>query len=256
MLGTIWIDTAVLLGGLHLVITASVRYTMRFAAHCHPLKLDLHELPDEVASVFRPRVPEFASLGFECTGFYDCGRLINETHSYLAQFCNRETNDIASVTTLVTPAKCASYLEFSTTFESGTVLDTNTNASLPLTPSNPEHRVFRFPKLQAAKNLYRTHRQLIEKYAAGTWPQAEAHDDGIEQYVRTIENYGPRHERIGHMKLAADGESYQLTWKGAFLMTWRAFWPNSVIRRLRQRHLMQSELQSLEIRGLTALQKA
>jgi len=256
MLGTIWITFAVVLGGIHLLITASVHYAMRFAAHCHPLKLQLDELPEEVAILFRPRVPELASLGFECTGFYDCGSLTNETHSYLAHFCNPTTNDTASVTALTTPATCASYLEFSTNFENGTVLDTNTNAALPLTPSNPEHRVFRFPKLHTAKNLYRIHRELIEKYAAGTWPQAEAHDQGIEGYVRMIENYGPRHERIGYMKLAEDGESYQFTWKGAFSMTWHAFWPNAILRKLRQRHMMRSELQSLEIRGVAALQKA
>jgi hypothetical protein len=181
--------------------------------------------------------------------------LINDTDSYVAYFCNRGTNDFASVTALTTPTGCTSYLEFSTSFVNGSVLEANTNSSLPLTPSNPEHRVFRFPKVRAAHELYRIHRRLMEKYAAGVWAKAEASGEEIQRYVQVIENFGPRHARIGHMKLASDGESYQLTWKGAYLLTWRG-WPNSLLRRLRQQHLMQSELQSLEVRGATAPQKA
>jgi hypothetical protein len=46
-------------------------------------------------------------------------------------------------------------------------VETNTNRALPLTPDNPETRVFRFPKIKELDALYKLHLQLIEKHAAG-----------------------------------------------------------------------------------------
>ena len=158
--------------------------------------------------------------------------------------------------TLVTPSKTSSYLEFSTSFTHGLMLETNTNGGLPLTPAQPEHRVFRFPNVRAGGALYRIHRRLIENYAAGLWVRAEAGGGELLRYKRVVENYGPRHARIGDMELAEDGTSYKLTWRGACMVAWRGLWPTSIVRRLQQRHRMQSELHSLELRGLTALQKA
>jgi hypothetical protein len=256
MFETIWLDIAAFLGALHLVGPALLRYTMRFSAHCDAKEVSLEDLPAEAAMQIRSRVPELGVLGFERLGCYDCGSLTNETHSYIAYFCNRSTNDFASVSVMVTPKKAAGYLEFSTGFTNGMILETNTNGTLPLTPADPARRIFRFPKIQKAEALYGVHRQLMEKYAAGLWAQAEPKGEEWRRFVRAIENYGPRHARIGYMELAEDGKSYKLTWKGACLMTWRGLWPTSILRRFIQRHAMQGELESLEVRGITALQKA
>jgi hypothetical protein len=256
MLETILQDTAVFFGAVQLLGTAVVRYTMRFSAHCNPTEISMDELPEGVTGIFGPRVPELSNLGFELLGCYDCGNLTNETHSYVEYFCNRATNEFASVCALVTPTSVASYLEFSSSFANGMVLETNTNGALPLTPANRGHRVFRFPRIQASQELYRIHQQLAKKYAAGFWAQPEPKGEELQRYVRVIENYGPRHTQIGHMELSEDANWYKLTWKGAFLLTWRGLWPTCVLRRLAQRHAMQTELQTLQVRGVTALQKA
>jgi hypothetical protein len=256
MFETILVDTAAFLGALHVAAAALVRYTMRFSAHCNPNEVSLEELPENVAALFQSRIPELASIGFASLGCYDCGSLTSETHSYTAYFCNRAANAFASVCVMVTPKSRKSYLEFSTCFTNGLILETNTNRALPLTPADATHRVFRFPKVQAAQALYRIHCQLMEKHAPGLWGQAEPQGQELQRYVRMTENYGPRHARIGYMQLGEDGQSYRVTWKGAFLMTWRGLWPTSILRRLMQRHAMQSELNSLEARGITALQKA
>ena len=256
MFDTIWQDAAVFLGVIHLFGPLAARYTMQFAAHCNPKEVSLDGLPAQVATLFRPGIPELGNLGFELLGCYDCGSIASETSSYVAYFCNRTTNEHANMCALVTPKNTASYLEFSTRFTNGMVLETNTNGTLPLTPENPELRIFRFPKIQAPQALYRIHRQLAEKYASGQWPMGEPKGEELQRFVRLLENYGPRHARIGYMYLADDAEFYKLTWKGAFLMTWRGLWPTAILRRLLQRHAMQAELDSLEVRGVTALQKA
>jgi len=256
MTGMIWLDAAACLGALHVIGPIVVRFTLRFSASCRPNKVFLEDLPLKVAEVFRQRMPELKNLGFEHLGNYDCGSLTPETRSYLAYFANRNTNDFASVCALVTPKKTMSYLEFSTSFANGLNLETNTNATVPLTPESPSHRVWRFPKIGNAEALYRLHRRLLQKYAPRLWPLEATSSHELDRYVSVIENYGPRHRRIGYMRLSEDGQWYELTWKGACLMTWRGLWPTSMICRLLQRRAMQGELEGLQVRGTTAVQKA
>jgi len=193
MFEMIWLDTALFFGALHVFAPAVVRYTMRFSAHCNPNEISLDDLPEKVATLFRSHTPELANLGFELLGSYDCGNLTSETQRYIAYFCNRTTNDIASVSTVVTPRKTASYLEFSSRFPNGLILETNTNSTLPLTPGNPAQRIFRFPKIKTSQALYRVHRQLMEKYAPGLWPQAEPKGEELQRFTRVIENYVRRY---------------------------------------------------------------
>jgi hypothetical protein len=256
MLETILQDAAVFLGALHLLSPIVARSTMRFAAHCNPVEIPLEDLPSEVVAIFRSRIAELGNLGFDLLGCYDCGSLTSETRSLAAYFCNRTTNELANVSVMITPKTVASYFEFSARFANGLILETNSNGTIPLTPENPELRTFRFPKIQAPQALYRVHRQLGEKYAPGLWPLAERKGQELHRFFRVLENYGPRHRQIGYMALANDGQTYRLTWKGACLMTWRGLWPTSLLRNALERHAMQSELDSLEVRGLTALQKA
>ena len=196
------------------------------------------------------------SLGFALVGCYDCGELALRTRTYVAYFCNRTTNDFANVTAVDSPRGVASYFEFSTRFSNGLVLETNTNKILPLTPGNTEVRVFRFADIEEPAALYDIHRRLLDKYAGGLWAAGEPKGEEIQRLVRVLENYGPRHEKIGYMVLSDDEESYRLTWKGAFLMAWRGLWPASLLRRMRERHAMSIERHELEVQGVAALQKA
>jgi hypothetical protein len=249
-------DAAILLGSAHLIAPVAVRSGFRFAAHCKPLQVPAEDLPAEVAGYILPRIPQLQTLGFELVGCYDCGVLASNTQSFVAYFCNLTTNDFANVTVATSPQKLAGYFEFSTRFGNGVALETNTNGVLPLTPDNPEVRVFRFPEIKEPRELYRVHKSLIEKYTNGQWAQGEPKGQEIERLVRVVENYGPRLEKMGYMYLAPDERAYLLTWKGAILMTWRGLWPTSLVRRAIHRFEMRIELHSLHVRGVPALKKA
>jgi hypothetical protein len=160
------------------------------------------------------------------------------------------------VTVMETAELPVSYLEFSTRFINGITVETNTNDTPPLTPENTSHRVFRFPQIHRAGALYRLHRQLMEKYAPGLWPEAEPKGEELRRFVSIIENFGPRHASIGYMEPAEDPQWYKLTWKGACLMAWSGLWPTSFVRKIWRWHSRQSELQSLQVRGVTELRKA
>jgi hypothetical protein len=246
---------AALVFAIYLIGPLAVLWTYRFAARCRASEVSLAELPEPVALLFAKRIPELRELGFELTGCFDCGCLASEAHSYVAYFCNRRTNDFANVTAMASPASITSYLEFSTRFTNGLVLETNTNRVLPLTPMNPNTRVFRFPDIHDAQTLLHTHRQIIEKHASALRVESEPQGAEIGRFVRMVENYGPRHSQMGYMRLAKDGQSYRLTWKGAFLMTWRGLFPVSFVRNWIYRHAMNSELHSLQTSEVAALQK-
>ena len=233
-----------------------VHSAYRFAAKCNPMDIPQSDLPEPVAGHITPRIAEMKRLGFALVGCYDCGELAVQTRSYVAYFCNRTDNDFANVTATVSPRGVTSYFEFSTRFSNGQAIETNTNGMLPLTPGNPVMRVFRFADIQEPNDLYEIHRQLLGKYAVGLYPQAEPKGQEMKRWVRTVENYGPRHEKIGYMFLAEDGASYRLTWKGAFLVAWRGLWPTPLLRRMRERHAMNTERRELEHREVGALQKA
>jgi hypothetical protein len=256
MLEANWRDAIAIIALYQLIGPLAVRSTFRFTAYCKPCIVPVSELPENVASYITPRIPQMEILGFELVGCYDCGELATQTRSFNAYFCNRTTNEFANVTVAVSPRKAASYFEFSTRFKEGLAVETNTNGILPLTPGNPETRVFRFPEIHEPEILCQVHRRLTEKYAEGLWPQGEPKGMEIQRLVRVLENYGPRHVQMGYMIPEAGGESYRLTWKGAFLMAWRGMWSASMIRKIVQKHTMQAELRSLEQHGEAALQKA
>ena len=256
MPGSLWIDAALLLGVLYLAAPVMAKTFLRFSVRCKPLQVSAGELPENISNLFGAGIPQFETLGFELIGCYDCGILANDTRTYVAYFCDRRANDFACITAMVTAKGTASYFEFSSRFGNGLALETNNNRFLPLTPSSPDARVFRFPAIKSRPALFETHRQLLRKYAAGLWAQAEPRGEEIQRLVRVVENCGPRHTRIGYMYPAGGGESYRLTWKGAFLVTWRGLWPISSLRNQLQRHAMQAELHSLKQSGIAALQKA
>jgi hypothetical protein len=256
MLENFWKDAAVVVGLAHLAGPLALRATFRFASSCQLTQVPTGELPVDVAAEFSTKIPDLQNAGFELLGCYDCGELAAHTNSYLAYFCNRATNDFASVTVMLSARGIDSFLEFSSSFADGRTFETNTNGILPLTPADPIRRIFRFPEIKDVRALYNVHRLLIEKYAAGLWAQAEPKGHEIQRFLRAVENYGPRHAKLGYLQLAADGESYRATWKGAFLMTWSGLWPSSIIRKAAYKQAMRAELQSLEIRGEAALQKA
>jgi hypothetical protein len=249
-------DAAVVVGLAHLAGPLVLRCTFRFTSRCQLTQVSTEELPVAVATAISSRIPDLQDSGFELLGCYDCGELAAYTHSYLGYFCNRASNDFASISIMLSARGMDCFLEFSSTFADGRTFETNTNGMLPITPADSQRRIFRFPEIADVRALYNIHRLLIEKYAPGLWPQGEPKGHEIQRFLRAVENYGPRHAKLGYLQPTSDGASYRATWKGAFLMTWNGLWPNSLIRKAAYKQAMRAELHSLQVLGETALQKA
>jgi hypothetical protein len=256
MLETILLDAACLTGLIHAVAPVALRGTYRVAAQRKPHLVPWDGMPAEVQEQVEPSFSSLQNLGFQFVGCYDFGEVASHTTKLVAVFSNQENGDLAYVQVIRAAEIVESYLEFSTQFSGGFTIETNTNGYLPLTPENPATRTFRFPETHEAGALYRLHRRLVAKYAPTTWAQTEARGEEIGRITLAMANYGPRHEKLGYMKLSTDQKSFTLTWKGAALMAWRGLWPGALLRKVAYRQAMRRELASLEVRGVPALRKA
>jgi hypothetical protein len=256
MFESVLLYSAIVIGLFHLAIPVVVRTTYRFSARCNGTRLSVNQFPNEAADIVASRMPPLETLGFHVAGCCDFGQLTMETRTIVATFTNSQTQESANIWLSVSAGKTSSYLEFSTRTASGVLLETNSNGILPLAPENEGIRVFRFPEISEVAELYRVHRQIVTKYTDGQWNRPESQGDAIERITRTIEGYAPRLCDLGFLQLAKNGESYRMTWKGAFRVAWNGIWPISAIRRAVVRYEMKNELQSLELHGVTRLQKA
>jgi hypothetical protein len=256
MFESVLLDSAIVIGLFHLAIPVVVRATYRFSASCKGTRLSVNQLPEEAADTIASHMPPLEALGFHIAGCCDFGQLTMETRTIVATFTNSQTQESANIWLSLSADQTSSYLEFSTQTPSGISLETNSNGILPLAPENEGIRVFRFPEISEVAELYRIHRQIVAKYTDGQWSRPESQGDAIERITRTIEGYAPRLCELGFLQLAKGGESYRLTWKGAFRLAWNGIWPISAIRRSIARYEMKNELQSLELHGVTRLQKA
>jgi hypothetical protein len=256
MFESVFLYSAIVIGLFHLAIPVLVRATYRFSARCKGTRLSVNQLPAEAANVIASRMPALEALGFHIAGCCDFGQLTMETRTIAATFTHSQTQESASIWLSLSAGKTSSYLEFSTQTPSGILLETNSNGILPLAPENEEIRVFRFPEISGAAELHQVHRQIVAKYSSGSWIEDTLQGDAIERITRTIEGYAPRLCRLGYLRLAENGESYRLTWKGAFRVALNGIWPVSAVRRVIARHEMRNELRSLEVHGLAHLQKA
>ncbi len=256
MVETILLSGAALIGLPHLLAPIALRRAYRFSGVQRPRSLSPEECPAEMGEGIRMLTPSLQNLGFASLGLYEFAEPEAHTRTILALFFNPGTNDFANFTVFITGRVVHSYLEFSTEFSSRFRIETNNNGVLPLTPDPATVRVFRFAEIRETFALYRLHRLLIEKHAAGRWAEPEPKGQELLRWTRAVENFGPRHVAIGYMQPAGDGGQFRLTWKGAALMAWRALWPASLIRRALYKQAMRAELHSLEVRGVTTLQKA
>jgi hypothetical protein len=256
MMETILWGILALLAAMYLIAPVALQRTFRFSVHSQPRLLPVQEIKPELEQRIEAIAPQLENLGFLYLGCYDFGEPSAHTQTLLALFHNPNTNDFADLTVSSTSSHTDSYLELSTEFASGLRLETNNNCVLPLTPDPKETLVFRFAEIRDPRELYRLHRQLLEKYAARSWAKPEAKGQEISRWVRTIDNYGPRHVELGYMKTARESGQYELTWKGAALMAWKSMLPAVLVRHLRHRAAMNAELRSLELRGVATLQKA
>jgi hypothetical protein len=93
--------------------------------------------------------------------------------------------------------------------------------------------------VQDAARLYRLHRALVARSGSGRKVfrlDEEFGGDAAACVAATMVEELEDAARDGYMALSPDGDTYRLTWAGAFLMTWKQLWPvKGILRAARDR---------------------
>jgi hypothetical protein len=143
-----------------------------------------------------------------------------------------------------------------TSFANGLTIDANTNKTLPVTPTNADNTIFRFPQIFDPTELFYVHRSLVQKHAAFVEPQLPPAGQEASRIKAQLERYGPRQVRSGYMYLPDNETAYRLTWKGAFLMACKSIWPMSMIRGWLYRAQMKDVLRSVRQESIASVRIA
>lgn len=241
---------------LHVAGPIFVKLTFRFAGKVEPVKVYREAVPAAVCVIIDKWAASIQALGFAPVGVYSLGALASNTQSYLAYFVNRTAGDFADVSVVLSKAGTKGYFEFTSSFSDGSSLETNVNKIASIGSVPADIRIFRFPEITSPRDLYQIHRALIQKYAGFLRPQLPAEGEEATRIVRQVGRFAPCQVQAGYMRLAADSTHYRMTWKGAFLMTWKSIWPTTLIRRTLFAMRMQKELKSLQGQGITNVRTA
>jgi hypothetical protein len=241
---------------LNVVGPLVIKATFRFSATIEPTKVSLEAVPAAVRAAIERWSAQIQALGFTPVGVYNMGALASNTQSFLAHFVNRTAGDFANVSAVLNGNVIRSYFEFSSSFTNGLTLDTNINktASIASTPS--DLLIFRFPSIASPSLLYQVHRALIQKHASFLRPQLPPEGQEATRIVQQLGRYAPCQAAAGLMHLAPGDTHYRMTWKGAFLMTWKSIWPTPLICRTLYAMRMQKVLKSLQDSGVINIRTA
>lgn len=215
-----------------------VKLQQRQAAHPEMEPIDL----DEVPKGFSEQVQRFEA-GLEELGFLPVGRLrvkmMANVDCTVQVMVNPEEHVGAIVATMLPQnqpeagAGGCCYVEFSTEFADGTEISTNNSSELPVVPTEPKRRVLSLARVRDPELLYAIHRRLVEQQNSWSRTKPLPLDQTPTAYLQdSFDKEYAVHREKGYFRLVPEKDEYRLTWKGAYLASWRLMWPwNGILRR-------------------------
>ncbi len=210
------------------------------------------EAPWEVAEYFRAHAEALALDGFTPVAFLMLRGHVRNVVPYIMLLVNREAGDRAmSCVTYVTPngvpKLSARYLEFYTTFEDNTEIDTSNSSVLGVFKKFPDKRGFRFPDVHDARQLYQIHREMLTRH--GSQARKTLPDPGQElpALVKSMCRDMERQTTVGILFLDRAKSAYRPTVRGAYYMTWGQLWPMKTIRTARMMSQSRATLKTLSL---------
>jgi hypothetical protein len=214
-----------------------VKATQRLPAHPTFESIDPEEgLAGEVYDLFKNSIVPLGEAGFTDQVFLRQKDQIPGQTIHLCTLANTSTQDLAMVVHMRQSVEKGKdlrvpYVEYYTRFQGDTSVTTNNNDEIMPFPKQKGRRVTQFPDIKDPKRLFEIHRAIQDLDGHGSAEPAPG-ADGLEAVV--IESMVKEFEaqtKTGYLFLAASGEYYRPTWKGAILMTWKLCWPVSAIIR-------------------------
>lgn len=135
------------------------------------------------------------------------------------------------------------YLEMNTMFSNDYEFNT-LNSDMPRPyPAAPEKLVFQLPGVRNPEMHYSIHKWFITNYTAGMTPKRMTRGKEMEEVAQAIRKEQKQLVEIGYIIENTTKNRYELTWKGAFLMTWKQVFP---VKQFIHREMEKAEKDVLE----------
>ena len=239
---------AILVGMFYLGVPLLVRFTQKNAAQPRFKVLSLGNCPRAVLTYLKDMSERLESAGFTLVGCMSMQQQTTGVTPYFALLIHRLAGDKAMACAIYTEAEGVMslgtrYVEFSTRYEDGRMIDTNNSAALDAFRAVPEKTVNKFPTVEDPLELYALHQEIMREFAPSA--RKVLPDEGAElDYLANvlIEDY-ERQCRLGMLYLDPAAAAYRPTMKGALLMTWGLLPPMKQVRSLQMNRAAERRLQ-------------
>ena len=212
-----------------------VRFTQKNAAVPRFKTVSLGNCPRAVLKYLKDMSERLESIGFHLVGCMSMPQQTTNVLPYFALLVNPSSGDKAMVCVIHGQADGATslqtqYVEFSTRYEDGRIVDTNNSAVLDALKAVPEKTVNKFPSVDDPLQLYTLHQQAMTEVAPHG-KKVLPPEGGEVDYLSSalVEDY-ERQCSLGMLYLDRAAAAYRPTLKGAFLMTWGMLPPMKQIR--------------------------
>lgn len=219
-----------------------IYFTQKMKARPRFETLEPSQMPGPVADYVYSTANALRDAGFTPESYLCLPDAVPNVKAYLILLANHAAGDKAMVTALMSempdmPATLGTvYVEFSTRYASGRLVDTMNSRQLSSFPALPHEVKNQFPAIQDPLRLYEIHRHIMAKHAgiADNDRKVMFEPGSAAAYLAQVMAQGYEEQAaVGIMRrtVEADEEIYRPTWYGAFRMTWGLMFPFQSMRR-------------------------
>lgn len=205
-----------------LVAPILVRRNHRMSAHPVWEQTLVEQLTPEMRDFIAAIVGQFSAEGFEVVANVHQPEAMKGVRAVQVLLVHRATGDQAlAIATLASLSRTTAFAVKSE-FADGTRITTGANPSASIFPGDPKDQPINAAWVRDARTLVEFHRRRLAALGRDRELRiAPAPGAELEQLRREWERETDRYRRAGYQRLDRSGQFWRLTWKGAFLVTWR-----------------------------------
>jgi len=187
-------------------------------------------LEQEVRVFLEKAREEFEAINFEFVGYMALSDYTPNISTWFALFIDEQskTSAMAAVIRQKT-GKTLPYYEFTSKYSNNRVINVNNSPTLGVY-RNPDKSTYRYPKITSVKDLHDIHRWVTGRDKKAADPVGYAKEQAVETLTEALINEVKLQQQFGYYSFSREKARFQLTWKGAFIMTEKSAFPVKNIR--------------------------
>lgn len=199
------------------------------------VEIDVRTLPPKAWDYLYKNVNAVIEVGFKPIAYLAIPSAVPNVKTYLALLVNTDTQDMAMVTTMFADeGNSTLYVEYSTKYSSGAMVDTMNSQVLQSFPAGPQTTRVQTPSVQDPGELYRLHQWALLKHHPNESKVPYDFNEPPAEFIKRVmnESYEKQVKR-GWLTFNRQNDSYRPTVVGAYMMTWGLLWPISMVRKMK-----------------------